>query len=153
MRNKNFSVIVTPPYPDRRFSTLIRRFEKDLIALYSDMERKSLVIIKQETPKKSGAVAASWITRRSNDGANGTDIELHNPNQVASFLNTGTKPSLGRYVPVLNRRITTGIHPGIKGTKYIDRASQMIKDLTTEEINKLVAKVKLDTGRAFPIVG
>lgn len=40
----------------------------------------------------------------------------------AGYVNDGTGPSPGRYVPKLGKRIRTGMHPGQKGQHFIERA-------------------------------
>ena len=42
----------------------------------------------------------------------------------ARYVNDGTGPSPGRYVPAIGKRIRTGMHPGIKGQHYAEIAAQ-----------------------------
>jgi len=152
-RNTNYRVIITPPRPDLRFSTVIREFEKDIREAYKRLEDRSRDIIRAETPKVTGATANAWNSSRSVDGNLKATITLNNPNPQAQRLNIGTKPSRGRYVPELGRRITTGEHPGTKGTQYIQKATNQISDATLEEMKDVVDMIKQNTGKNFRFVG
>jgi len=55
----------------------------------------------------------------------------------ALFLEKGVGPSQGRYVPVLQRRIKTGIHPGYKGYFLVEK----VKEKSKPEIQNLVNKI------------
>lgn len=39
--------------------------------------------------------------------------------KYAIFVHEGTRPSLGRYVPAIKRRIKTGIHPGQRAKPFM----------------------------------
>ena len=49
----------------------------------------------------------------------------------AVFVNDGTGPSPGRYVPAIGKRLINpardiGMHPGIRATHFFDRAVEMV---------------------------
>lgn len=154
-RGRGARVRITPPRPDLRFRKVIKDFQRELNTSYKNIEKKSLDIIKNETPKRSGNTSRAWTSKRSGSKLQ-VVITLSNPLPQARFLNTGTKASPGRYVPQLGRRLVTqrrGFHPGIKGTNYVSRAENRIKDRITDELNNIKTKVEKSFGRNFRFRG
>ena len=66
----------------------------------------------------------------------------------AAAQDTGAKSSPGRYVPVLGRRITTGRHPGIKGTNFTQKTQQALLGRANIEVDRMIAKWKSIVRRA-----
>lgn len=149
-KNTRAFVRVTPRNADHKFGSAVRKFGFDYKKTVEDIEKQGLVIIKNNTPKATGNTANSWTSSSQIVSGNAT-IKYTNPLPQARFLNTGTRPSPGRYVPVLDRRIRTGTHPGIQGTKYIDRSGNEITNVAREKITKLFIEFRTTVKQKFRI--
>jgi hypothetical protein len=146
MSSPHAFVKISPRDPVGRFSQVIKGFERDYVSMIKEIEQKALKIIKDNTPS-SGITKNSWEVSSSIGTDLRATINLRNPLPQSVYLNTGTKPSAGRYVPVLNRRITTGTHPGIKGTGYIDKSVVTINNLTIAKTKDLINKMRANGRR------
>lgn len=116
-----------------RFQASYRRAIKS-IAEYAE-ER----IIKN-TPKYSGKTSYFWTVDSSIGSGLSANINVHNPLPSAYYVNVGTKPSPGRYVKAIDRRIKQGWHPGIKGTKYVRKTGNQIKKFAVNRLRKVSSK-------------
>ncbi len=133
--NKPFVVVTMKPRNlgiklsnfDRKVRKHYRRFVESTVE-FTKLTMKDLV------PVNTGRLRESIIVIQKNIADGGTDLRSNaivgSLLRYASFVDKGTKPSSGRYVPFLGRRLTTGIHPGtppagfIQGTK--DRVDQIL---------------------------
>jgi len=105
-----------------------------------DYQRDTKEAFKSVIPVRSGKTRRSVTSKREvNKTKLKGKITISSRSPVIRFLDKGTKPSPGRYVPVLGRRIKTGVHPGMRGINIIERASKDIENIgktTIKNINK-----------------
>ena len=83
--------------------------------------------LSSEAPRASGALASSFYE----DRISATESRVLSTVPYAPFVDTGTNPSPGGYVPALRARLVSvlgrwritspklAMHPGIKGTSYV----------------------------------
>lgn len=81
--------------------------------------------IEDRTPVKSGKLKASWYIDEGPDYR-----KIGSTENYGQFQNDGTKPSPGRYVKAIDRRLVNprktagriGWHPGVPATHFFDNA-------------------------------
>ena len=104
--------------------------------------REGVRILKQHTPVRTGRLRNS-IRILKKTPAKGIDlrtgIQIGSTLQYGRYVDQGTKASTGRYVPVLGRKITTGVHPGIRARNFVQAARIPIEErarMIIEEFQK-----------------
>lgn len=77
---------------------------------------------------------------------NGAVVRVHSTARYASYLNYGSAPSFGRYVPAIGRRVKNGIHPGNRPYLFLQQALPIIafriKNEAKDEINKFLRSIR-----------
>jgi len=65
----------------------------------------------------------------------------------AGFVEFGTRPSPGRYVPAIGKRLVNpalphfGMHPGIRATHFVERTALAAEPQLAEVFNRILAEV------------
>lgn len=135
MVNKNTRAFVkmSPKNPKKQFGKIIKDVKRVMRDISGTISEQGLVRIKQNTPVgarlrvgRSRHTREMWTKTVNNRRDGSFTINLNNPSKVVDFLNRGTSPSPGRYMPLLDRRIRSGMHPGITATKFIDTTENEI---------------------------
>ncbi|MEM3527884.1 MAG: HK97 gp10 family phage protein [Candidatus Bathyarchaeia archaeon] len=94
-------------------------------------------------PVRTGMLKANIIIQREGDR-----ILIGPTVPYAPYVISGTKPSPGRYVPAISRRLVNprhpsfGMHPGIAPNPFVERTfrevSQQVMDEVDEEIRRMI---------------
>lgn len=149
MVNKNTKAFVrmTPKRPDKNWSRVTADFKRAIKDGSRRLAEESLKRVRENTPVRSGRVRDQWSVTVNNSANTSFTINLNNPSQVVDFLNRGTNPSPGRYVPQLGRRIRTGTHPGIQATKFLDRTEDEVAQATEIAMKDVARFVTKSTRR------
>ena len=75
-------------------------------------------------PVRTGALRSSIVAR-----VEGLRVSVGPTVPYAPFLEHGTRPSPGRYVPAIGKKLVNpqlphfGMHPGIRATHFVDRTA------------------------------
>lgn len=105
--------------------------------ILATIAEQGLVILKNEVPKRTGALADSCFSEvRKNTVYLGASA----PHAAVVDGEGKTASSPGRYVPAINKRLVKpsvknpniGIHPGSRRTPYSKRAADKIRSLAAE---------------------
>lgn len=99
-------------------------------------------IVKQEmeatAPVRTGALRSSIRVF-----VEGNSVSVMPTVPYAIYVNEGTRPSPGRYVPTIGKRLVNpalpsfGMHPGIRGQHFVERAG----DASQARIAELFARI------------
>jgi len=126
----------------RRRRRISRRWERVSRLVSESILFTGINILKEETPTRTGYLRTT--IRGSIDLVRERDRTYYNlrigftgrGRQIAHYLTHGTRPSPGRYVPVLDRRLTNvgwfwrkgiGMHPGVRPNPFIRRALERLR--------------------------
>jgi len=108
----------------------------------NNIGRESVKILKQHTPVRTGRLRNSIRILNKTPGK-GIDLRsgilIGSNLQYGRYIDQGTKASTGRYVPVLGRRVSTGVHPGIRARNFVQAARVPIEErarMIIEEFQK-----------------
>ncbi len=100
-----------------------REFVETIIKL-TEVTMKGLVPVRTGTLRDS----IRTISKQIQEG--GVDLRSNSfvgtTLRYAGFVDKGTKPSRGVFVPFLGRRIQTGVHPGTPASNFIQRTKEVI---------------------------
>lgn len=156
MVNKNSRAFIkmSPKDPAKAFGRMIKDFKIIMRDMSRVISEQALVRVKENTPVgfrlrsgRSRHTKELWTKTVNNRRDGGFTINLNNPSQVVDFLNRGTNPSPGRYLPHLNRRIRTGSHPGIQPTKFLDRTEDEVFNSVRKATEGIERKVEMSGRR------
>lgn len=129
---------------------IIPKFVPKWVAIMLDFQRDSKEAFKSVIPVRTGRTRRSVTSKRKlNKTRLKGEIVISSRSPVIRFLDKGTKPSPGRYVPILGRRIKTGMHPGIRGTNIIDKARKDIDNIGKTSIKNINRQWKRAIKEAF----
>ena len=107
-------------------------------------------IVKRKIPIRTGRTRRSITARRElNVNTTSGRIIISSRSGVLKFLDKGTKPSPGRFIPILGRRIRTGTHPGIRGLNIIANAKKDIENLSKKSIKDMKRAFKKSVKESF----
>ena len=108
---------------ERRTKRRYREFVETIIK-FTEVTMKSLVPVRTGTLRDS----IRTISKQIQDG--GIDLRSNSfvgtTLRYAGFVDTGTRPSSGRFVPALGRRVQTGTHPGTPASNFIQRTKEQV---------------------------
>jgi len=99
-------------------------------------------LLKKESPGR-GTLKSSWRYEILDE----SHARVFTTYKAAHYQYYGTRPSPGRYVPAIGRRLVRkvplGVHPGVKRNLFIDRALLQLKeyDKLQVEIRSLLKEV------------
>ncbi len=90
--------------------------------------REGITTMKKNMPSHTGEMKNSTKVKSRTRAGGGLDqranIIIGPTVNYAEYVDKGTNPSAGRYVPELGRRVNTGMHPGIKATNFSVKTAQ-----------------------------
>jgi HK97 gp10 family phage protein len=99
--------------------------------------------MRELAPVRTGFLRTSITVQRE-----GNKISVGPTAPYASYVALGTRPSPGRYVPAIKKRLVNpghpsfGMHPGIAPNPFVERTfrevSQHVVDRVDEEIRRIV---------------
>lgn len=117
-----------------------------MLSFQEDAEK----LFKDRIPVRTGKTRRSITSRRKLNSTKFTgEIILSSRSPVVKFLDKGTKPSPGRYIPVLGRRIKTGSHPGIRGLNIIEGARQDIEFRARTTVKEMKEQFRKSVRESF----
>ena len=144
------SVTIIPKNPHKRFGRVISRFVNDLNNSSKKISQTGLAKIKEATPVKSGKTQSLWNSKVNKTSNGSFKINFNNPSRVIVFLNKGTGPSVGKYIPAINRRLSYGIHPGSTIHQgFLDKTVSEIKDVSLYNLRNVIRSVKRNVNKSF----
>ena len=138
MAKKLFSTSFTPKDIIRRIGNWKDYPRKNINTVMSKIEREAIQELRSNVPKGTGKLQRSIKSLSRTTATGNFDLRsafiIGSPLSYTKYLDAGTKPSPGRYVPVLGRRITTGMHPGTRALNFM----QSTKNHMEPRINNLM---------------
>lgn len=125
------AVTISPRDFRRRMVRLLRSdYPKLYDRFVNEISEEAVRIMKTLVPVRSGRLRDSVMIRKKSKKGGGADrranIEIGPTVFYGRYVDQGTQPSSGRYVPELGRRLTSGMHPGIKGRFFTDATAREI---------------------------
>lgn len=148
-RGKAF-VRLSPKKPAKQWKKVTKDFEKDFRQIVKKVESRGLKFVRRNVPVSTGRLRDSFrSTSKINSRLEGR-VTISSPLRYAEFVNRGTAPSLGAYIPILDRRIRTGVHPGIIGTRYLEKTERQMQTLTNTELTGFIKRVQRFVRRRYP---
>ena len=82
------------------------------------------------------AMVSSHLRENITSERQGLEARVGTNVEYAKWLELGTKPSAGRFVPAIGRRIKKGMHPGMAKRPWMKLTNKIMK----RKIEKLLAK-------------
>ena len=131
-KNKPVRITVNP----KNLGTKFHAFQYNDIPNFTDQLfertiRKALSIMRGEVPVKSGRLKESiQVKEKSKHGVRDRryKVEVGPTAFYAKFVEKGTRPSPGKFVPAIEKRVKVGMHPGIASNPFVDRTYQKLRD-------------------------
>jgi len=65
---------------------------------------------------------------------------VYNDVTYAIYVHEGTRPSPGRYVPAINARVKTGMHPGQRPQQYMRQALDYVRGKSSDILANRIQK-------------
>ena len=128
MAKLKVNITMRPKNPGRKFKNIPKDLQREFFRQIDIFERTALRIVKGNTPVRTGRLRDSFRSKKKIRKIPLTGIvEVFSPLPYARFLDEGTRPSPGRYVPAIDRRLTIsrlGIHPGITATNFLKKSER-----------------------------
>ena len=103
------------------------------IETIEDIKRGALQILRRNAPARSFDLQRSIDviehTRKGGIENSETIIRLGPTAPHSKFVLRGVRPSKGRYVDIIGKRIRTGIHPGQKANPFVKNSRREINSM------------------------
>lgn len=136
----------------KKLGSLVTTLKKDILEDTSDNGPRNIIldsireaIDSTNVPDFSGHLKNSFIAIPSSDGT----ITFISTARYASYLNFGTAPSVGRYVPFLHKRLHgVGYHPGNRPYNFMEKAEQIAATRISESANSWINRALQTAGLA-----
>lgn len=142
-----------PKRPERKFKKVPKDLQREFIRQIRKLEQDALKIVKRNTPVRTGRLRDSF---RSNRTVRKSPlfglVEVFSNLIYARFIDEGTGPSVGRYVPQIDRRLSIsriGTHPGVRATNYLGKSEQQVFALANKIPKRLQFSVAVSLSRNF----
>jgi hypothetical protein len=157
-KNKAGSIKIkfTPKNPGKPFAKILPKFQTEWEREMKEFANRSKDILKKNIPvgtrrrnARSRSTRESVTVTTSLSKQNLRGSFRISGNKTLKYLDQGTKPSPGRYVPVLNRRIKSGMHPGVSPLNIIRKSRKDIENDAKTTINNLKKRFKFSIRSAF----
>ena len=132
MARLKITLKMRPKNPGRKFKKVPKDLQREFIKQIRKLERDALTIVRRNTPVRTGRLRDSFKSKRTiRKKALFGKIEVFSPLPYARFIDEGTRRSPGRYVPAIDRRLTTdrpgfGFHPGIRATNFLKKSEATV---------------------------
>lgn len=135
---KLFSISFSPKDIVRRIGLWKEYPRKNINAVMSRIQDDAIQEMRANVPIGTGKLQRSIKSLSRTTATGNFDLRasfaVGSPLAYTKYLDAGTKASPGRYVPVLGRRITTGMHPGIRALNFM----QSTKNAMEPRINNIM---------------
>jgi len=122
------TVKITPSI--QKLHASLRRWQYGKIPQLSETEYRRLLnaavsIMKKEAPSRTGALKQSIAIKTRSTSGGRRDKRYHGrvgPSVFyAQFVERGTGPSPGRFIPAIEKRVRDGTHPGTPRNPFVQR--------------------------------
>jgi len=143
-------VRMSPRNPHKQWKKVTKRFEKLFGTIVKKVERQGLKFMRQNVPVASGRLRDSFRSRHTIDSKLRAVVFIESSVPYLRFIDEGTSPSVGGYVPILDRRIRTGVHPGIRGVGFMKKTMGQMQSVTNTELRSFHKKINREVGKHFP---
>jgi len=150
MVSRRAFVRLSPRKPDQKWNKVTKRFIKDYKSIIKKVQTKGLKIMRANVPVATGRLRDSFTSRSTVNSQLKGVVFVESSVPYLRFVDKGAAPSPGRYVPTLDRRITTGIHPGQIGKQFMDETRREMQILVNRELKGLISKTDKSVSRIFP---
>ena len=143
-------VTFTPKNPGVNFKKILPKYRQKWKKRMFDFRNSAKKALQIRIPVRTGRTRSSIQarTKLNNQNMSGT-ITVGSDSPVLKFLDKGTRPSPGRYLPLLGRRVTTGIHLGIRALNIISQAKHDIDNLSKTVVKDLKRDFKKSIKDSF----
>jgi len=91
--------------------------------------------MRQEAPVRTGTLRDSI---RIPPTPSGYRVGPTHPKAI--MIEQGTRPSRGKYVPKLGRRIKRGFHPGTRANPFVDRTFRRTVEFVDAELERIARR-------------
>ncbi len=150
MVRQTFKVKITPRNIQKSLGRARKQLRPHVQRMVKELAEFGVSTMRANVPVRTGRLRTSIrILSRSSSG--GFDLRstifIGSNVPYAAAQDTGAKPSSGRYVPDLGRRVSSGRHPGFKGRNFSAITQRAILDKSNLAVDKLVARLKRDVRR------
>jgi len=143
-------VRLSPRKPHKQWIKVTKRFIKDYKSIVKKVKTKGLKIMRSNVPVSTGRLRDSFTSRSTVSSRLKAVVFVESDVPYLRFVDQGAGPSPGRYVPALDRRIRTGIHPGQQGRRFMDETRREMQTLVNRELKGLISKTDKSVSRLFP---
>ena len=113
---------------------------------YNKILNDGVRIMKQEAPRRSGDLRRSIRIKTKTTSGGKRDKRYHariGANvRYAQFVERGTSPSPGRFIPAIEKRIRTGMHPGTPANPYVMRTTKRLNEVADRYAKKIFHDAK-----------
>jgi len=153
MARLKITLTMKPKNPGRKFKKVPKDLQREFVKQISKLEQNALKIVRRNTPVRTGRLRDSFRSNKKirKSPLTGT-VEVFSNLPYAKFLDEGTQPSIGRYVPQIDRRLTIsrlGIHPGIRATNFLQKSKAEVFSITNRVHRDLQKGVNRSLTRNF----
>ncbi len=154
---KFFSIKINP----RNFEGKLKFIEKSLLPIFkqttdqvanSAVIRMKAIIKSSYIRQRTGTLINSVGIIRKITASGGTSLRsrvlVGATARHASYHDGGTKPSSGRFVPFLGRKLITkrggfGIHPGVRAIKFTEKTIAQVNAILPAKSGEMLSKWKM----------
>jgi len=143
-------VRMSPRKPGQKWKKVSKSFTKGYKTVVKQVLTRGSKFLRQNIPVASGRLRDSYKGRSSVNTRLNAVINIETTVPYARFVDQGTAPSVGRYVPILDRRIRTGFHPGQRGVGFIKKTEDQMRQIANTRLRSLFKKTNQQVKRHFP---
>ena len=151
MAKPRFKVTIVPKNISAQLGMARRRLRPRVRQLVTELANFGVTTMKTLVPIRSGRLRDS-IKVMGKSAGGGFDLRstvfIGSNLPYAAAQDTGSRPSSGRYVPVLGRRIQSGRHPGIKGRDFSRETTRRILEKSTSATQRMISRWRGDLRRS-----
>ena len=128
--------------------------KKAILLTLQTVGKEGVKELKRAAPKKSSKLKSSFGFRILKKGKREGRLVFTSTADYAQFVNDGTKPSEGGYIPAIERRLTRRytrthniksrklkLHPGTKPNRYQARAAAQMRKKVLDKVIQAFRKV------------
>ena len=143
-------VRISPRKADQKWNKVTKRFIKDYKTIVKKVQNTGLKIMRANVPVSTGRLRDSFTSRSTVNSQLKAVVFVESSVPYLRFVDKGAAPSVGAYIPHLDRRIKTGIHPGQQGKEFMDETRREMQILVNRELTGLIDKTDKSVSRLFP---
>ena len=132
---------------------IVREFNQRGKAIARNSEQIMIGTLKKEAPVKKGKLRNSIKKVASNTSSNtegfNSSILVGVTALHAKYVIRKTAPSQGAYIPILDRRIKFGLHPGTPANDFVKRSKPIILSRIQNMINREFGPGRFNVAKHF----